>query len=333
MNQSELATTITRSRQVFGFTLLALILALWGVPPSIYAQVVVDDSGKVGIGATSPARLLDVNGEAKASKLGVGTTVGGSYLFHTEGSSADDEVARIKNTHPSGFGLSVRVNHAANNRYAFTIANALSDIFYVRADGNIGIGTTSPLGALDVNGKLYLNNWVCNSGGGNCLVLDNSNFLRPTFNAGLDLGTPDIRFSTLFLNATGYKPGGGSWSDYSDARLKKNIKNLGSALKRLLKLRGVTYQWKEPEKRGNLTGTQIGMIGQEVERVFPEWIETDQTGYKVLTFRGFEALTVEALRELKRENQSLKKELHQLKAHVAELQQTRLTSLASHPSH
>jgi hypothetical protein len=273
--------------------------------------------GNVGIGTTTPGAKLEVNGETKTTKLGVSTNVGGLYLFHVEGSSADDEVARIKNTHASGFGLGVRVNHAANNRYVFTAANSSSDILYVRADGNVGIGTTSPQGALDVNGKIYSNNWFCNSGGGNCLFLDTSNHLRPTYNAGLDLGDPNNRFSTLYINSTGYKPGGGSWTDYSDVRLKKNVKPLANALNRLLRLRGVTYEWKEPEKRGNLTGTQVGMVAHEVEHVFPNWVATDKTGYKTLTFRGFEALTVEALRELKKENDSLRLEIQELKVKLS----------------
>ena len=43
-------------------------------------------------------------------------------------------------------------------------------------------------------------------------------------------------------------------------------------------------------------------IAQEVEDVFPDWVETSGHDYKMLTFRGFEALTVEALRELREEN-------------------------------
>ena len=33
--------------------------------------------------------------------------------------------------------------------------------------------------------------------------------------------------------------------------------------------------------------------------MFPDWVNTGPDGYRRLTFRGFEALTVEALRELK----------------------------------
>jgi hypothetical protein len=105
----------------------------------------------------------------------------------------------------------------------------------------------------------------------------------------------------------------------SDARLKQNIAPLPAALSRLLRLRGVTFEWKDPAKHGNLTGTQIGMIAQEVEQVFPEWVGTDADGYKTLTYRGFEALTVESFRELKAENDALKASNGALQATNAEL--------------
>ena len=40
------------------------------------------------------------------------------------------------------------------------------------------------------------------------------------------------------------------------------------------------------------------MIAQEVETVLPDWVSTTPEGYKLLAIRGFEALTVEAFREL-----------------------------------
>jgi hypothetical protein len=51
------------------------------------------------------------------------------------------------------------------------------------------------------------------------------------------------------------------------------------------------------------------LVAQEVEEVFPEWIDTDSRGYKNLTVRGFEALTVEAFKELIAENETLKTKL------------------------
>jgi hypothetical protein len=63
---------------------------------------------------------------------------------------------------------------------------------------------------------------------------------------------------------------------------------------------------------GNLSGPQIGLVAQEVESVFPEWVSEDSEGYRELTVRGFEALVIEALRELKTEVNDLKARLDEL---------------------
>ncbi|MBZ0170972.1 MAG: hypothetical protein K8E66_01195, partial [Phycisphaerales bacterium] len=44
-----------------------------------------------------------------------------------------------------------------------------------------------------------------------------------------------------------------------------------------------------------------GMIAQDVERVFPDWVGEDADGFKTLTVIGFEGLVVEAMRELREE--------------------------------
>ncbi|HVE14775.1 MAG TPA: tail fiber domain-containing protein [Elusimicrobiota bacterium] len=98
----------------------------------------------------------------------------------------------------------------------------------------------------------------------------------------------------------------------SDARLKKNIQPLSGALERLLRLRGVTYEWKEPAQHGGAVGPQVGVIAQEVEKVFPDWVTTNADGYKDVGFKGFEGVAVESFRELKAENEALKRRLDAL---------------------
>jgi hypothetical protein len=108
----------------------------------------------------------------------------------------------------------------------------------------------------------------------------------------------------LEVDGTASKPGGGSWSALSDARLKKSIQPLIGVLGQLLQLRGVTYEYADPSKFGELPGEHIGMVAQDVEQVFPSWVDTGRDGYKRVTFRGFEAVTVEAVRELEQQVQT-----------------------------
>jgi hypothetical protein len=98
----------------------------------------------------------------------------------------------------------------------------------------------------------------------------------------------------------------------SDARLKKNVQPLAGSLDKLLALRGVTYEWKDPAKHGNLTGAQVGFIAQDVEKAFPSWVASNQDGWKTITDRGLDALVVESLRALKTENDQLRARIEAL---------------------
>jgi len=143
------------------------------------------------------------------------------------------------------------------------------------------------------------------------------NIILNRFGGRVAIGNISPTFQLQLSQSSAAKPGGGSWADFSDRRLKTNIEPLGDALHRLLALRGVTYEWRDPSAHGDLAGPQIGMIAQEVERVFPEWIGHDPSGYLTLGFRGFEALTVEALRELEA---SSRLRAEQLEARAAALE-------------
>jgi peptidyl-tRNA hydrolase len=127
-------------------------------------------------------------------------------------------------------------------------------------------------------------------------------------------------------NNSAYKPGSDRWTISSDRRLKKNIEPLSGALERLLQLRGVTFQWLDPASQGGITGTQMGLIADEVQRAFPQWVGRDPKGYQTLTVGGFEALTAEALRELRAEKDRQLSEkdvqIRELKARVERLEAT-----------
>ena len=130
------------------------------------------------------------------------------------------------------------------------------------------------------------------------------------------IGTTSPGWQLELSQNSAAKPGGGSWSSSSDRRLKKNIHTITSALERMLSLRGVMYEWRDPAEHGDMVGAIMGMIAQEVREVFPEWVGTDGRGFLTLGFIGFEALTVEAVRELHERNQALEAEVADLRARL-----------------
>ena len=100
----------------------------------------------------------------------------------------------------------------------------------------------------------------------------------------------------------------------SDIRLKENIKPLEGTLEKIDSIRGVTYDWKEltEEERKKVhshTGSDIGVIAQEVEKVFPDLVEDRPHGYKAVNYEKLSAVLLSAVKELKQEVEDLKKKI------------------------
>jgi hypothetical protein len=55
------------------------------------------------------------------------------------------------------------------------------------------------------------------------------------------------------------------------------------------------------------SGHDIGVIAQEVERIAPELVITRDNGYKAVKYEKMIALLIEAIKDLSREIDSLKK--------------------------
>lgn len=93
----------------------------------------------------------------------------------------------------------------------------------------------------------------------------------------------------------------------SDERLKNMGSRIDSALEKLLAINGVYGTWKDPTMG---SGRQIFIGAQTVEQVFPELVQTDSTGKKSLDYQRLTAPIIEAIRELKADNDNLRAELN-----------------------
>lgn len=88
----------------------------------------------------------------------------------------------------------------------------------------------------------------------------------------------------------------------SDERLKNIGPRISNALDKLLQINGVNYTWKDVSYG---RGPQIGVGAQTVEKVFPELVQTGIDGYKSVDYQRLTAPIIEALRELKADNDNL----------------------------
>ncbi len=95
----------------------------------------------------------------------------------------------------------------------------------------------------------------------------------------------------------------GTTCSTSDIRLKKDIAPLQDSLDKISQLRGVTYHWKDPSRGKDL---EMGLIAQEVEKIFPELVGTDGEGWKTMQYERLVSPLVEAVKELKADNDNLR---------------------------
>jgi hypothetical protein len=105
----------------------------------------------------------------------------------------------------------------------------------------------------------------------------------------------------------------GSVTAASDGRKKDNVSDIKNALDGILKLRGVTYTWNNKKESDIGYGkTEIGVIAQEVEKVFPEVVKymEDVDEYSV-SYGNITAILIEAIKEqhsiITRQNDRLEK--------------------------
>lgn len=263
---------------------------------------------------------------------GIGSSVAGGRANTAAGENSFVSGFRARNSNAAHDGVFM----FSDNQNADFISTGANQ-FLVRADGGFGFNTNAiPSGIEAVfrsrpgstpNVDLYLR--TADHGRG--------------INLGMIPGTGAAEFRVaqfdgtsftdrLFLRANGdfqvtaqaFKPGGGSWAASSDRRLKNDVKPLSSALDRMLALQGVTFEYTDPDPARRPAGQHIGFIAQEVAEVFPDWVETDRDGYLTVGSRGFEALTVEAMRDLRDEKDAaiaqLAEENAELRAQLAEVQ-------------
>jgi hypothetical protein len=111
---------------------------------------------------------------------------------------------------------------------------------------------------------------------------------------------------------------GGVFPHPSDVRLKRDIRPLDGALDKLMALRGVEFEWARDDLARLRPGRQAGLIADEVEKVFPNWVRHDSASdMKLIGPQGFEALVVEALRQLTKRIEALEAENSRLSQMLA----------------
>jgi Chaperone of endosialidase len=188
---------------------------------------------------------------------------------------------------------------------------------------------TRSTGAVHMPGSLLVSGHI-NTGG----KVIASAAMEP--NSGIyHYGAPNDRWDAgvLVVSYTGYKPGGGPWTDSSDARIKNVLGDYASGLDEIIALRPVRYTFKgndtdkAPQSEAPYLDSQhykaardgkefVGLIAQDVEAVSPDMV-TLQEGYidgapvddfRILDTTALVFKLINAVKALKSEIDTLKTE-------------------------
>ena len=96
----------------------------------------------------------------------------------------------------------------------------------------------------------------------------------------------------------------------SDKNLKDDIKNIESPLDKISKINGVTFNWSA--NQDTYSGSDVGVIAQEIEEIIPEAVTTRDNGYKAVKYEKIIPLLIESIKELKERNEILEAKLNKL---------------------
>jgi hypothetical protein len=285
--------------------------------------------GSVGIGTTDPLGNI----------LQIGNRFHGANGFALVANKSDYGVNIQVNRGPGqgGGGLFIDNSALGDTTPLLLVRNGIGtasgvDLFSilangtVTASGNLGLGI-APAYRLDVNGiayvrsTLYVDGYIYNRWGGAYYAL---------INGGQN--------NTAIWNT-------------SDQRLKKDVATIENALDVLGQLRGVSYHWneqgvghltrdiekawrsasgkdednqklwaeKKQEAIQRLNTQQTGFVAQEVEKVFPSWVRTDDKGFKQINVDQLAGVIVQGVNELNEKNKAQESEIKELRVALSEL--------------
>lgn len=172
--------------------------------------------------------------------------------------------------------------------------------------GKVGIWTNSPLNKLDVLWDVRFGNAAYTyivlrddeSPNGVKYIHANSNNIGFLSGAGSWLSRWDDtgkQFNTSSITATAF-------ISSSDKRLKTNIKPLENS-KDILKITPVRFDWIKDWKK------DIWIIAQEVEKYFPEFVETDDKWFKAVNYPKLVIPLMKVVKEQQNEIETLKNKL------------------------
>lgn len=200
----------------------------------------------------------------------------------------------------------------------------------IDANGNMGINRLQPQRRLDIGGDVRIGGsdyymLFCNAAEA---IWYNDTFFSwgyggqyNYFSDNVTIGTSAVPGYNLVVNGSAAKTGGGSWSTLSDARLKDIKGDYDKGLNEIVLLNPIKFTYKAGNPRDlNSSDEQIGFVAQDVQKVFPEAVSTNSDGYLDFNIHAINVALINAVKQLKNENDQLKSSNEKNEARLTEIE-------------
>jgi hypothetical protein len=264
---------------------------------------------KVGIGTNSPDSYNNDGDDfviygtgATGMSIASGTSSNGSIMF-ADGTGGT-----------AGYRGAIKYNHGSDYMHFNTAA---AERMRIDSSGHIGVGTASPSyifhthdDSADSRHKVstsshgtYFESGFTSDSAGILLVAGHASSILNIYLQGSGGVSNEFQFQH-----DGDFHADGDIVAYSttvsDKRLKDNVKTIDSALDKVMKLRGVEFDWNQGKRKGQ---HDLGLIAQEVEEVLPELVrdktlctgeyEGNEKEFKTVDYDKIVGVLVEAIKE------------------------------------
>jgi polyhydroxyalkanoate synthesis regulator phasin len=86
-------------------------------------------------------------------------------------------------------------------------------------------------------------------------------------------------------------------------------------------LQGVTFKWRKDEfpEMNFDESAQIGLVAQDVEKIFPELVKTDDKGYKAVAYDKLSVILLEGMKDQQKEIKSQQEQIDRLEKMISEI--------------
>jgi hypothetical protein len=260
---------------------------------------------RIGIGTAAPSEKLEITGNVAFTKgadrsIAVRQATAGGEAGYDLTIKAGD--ASFSGSEAAGGDL---ILMAGQQHDADASDNNASNVIIRAGYNNLGGGLSNNEGEV----RFFTNN-------------QERMQIQSNGNVGIGVTNPSVKLQVAGDVTISGKFNSQGIEELSDVRYKKNIEKLNGALENVLKIQGVTYNWRQDEfpERSFGSQTEIGFIAQELEKIYPELVNTNIEGYKSVQYSHMVPVLLEAIKEQQSQISLLQNNIDQLYSELSSSQ-------------